>query len=120
MPDTLRKELSVLHRTRHTDNYNDRVIRAALEGCTCYRRVEEEGVKSTQGELRRLQEQVLKYKCKCVHMADDKRRAFQAEETVGTRGMKHCVGWGALALLVVDRDVGRNKEMVFLHNVFIL
>lgn len=32
-------------------NYNDRVICATPELCTCYGRVEEEGVKSIQGEF---------------------------------------------------------------------
>lgn len=59
--DTLLKELSVLQRTRHKDNYNDRVTRAVLELCTCYKKVEEEGVKSILGKgPEQLLEQVLK------------------------------------------------------------
>lgn len=45
-----------MQRTRHKDNYNDRVTRAVLELCTCYKKVEEEGVKSI---LRKGPEQLL-------------------------------------------------------------
>ena len=35
------------------------------------------------------QEQVLNYKCKCAHMADEDRRPFQAYETVATKAKRN-------------------------------